>query len=155
MINSYEMLRPAIEASDARQPLGLALQAYAVVTLHRPSNVDDAAALVWLVATLEAVSCQLPVLFAVHPRTRTKLHEFGLAARLERNAKICITAPLGYIEFMNVVSNSRAVITDSGGVQEETTCLGILCLTLRGNTERPIPVTQGTSHRLSPASSWR
>jgi UDP-N-acetylglucosamine 2-epimerase (non-hydrolysing) len=150
MIDSYEMLRPAIEASDARQRLGLALQAYAVVTLHRPSNVDDAAALDGLVATLEAVSCQLPVLFAVHPRTRKRLHEFGLVARLERNARICITAPLGYIEFMNVVSSARAVITDSGGLQEETTYLGIPCLTLRGNTERPITVTQGTNRLVKP-----
>jgi len=150
MIDSYEMLRPAIEASDARQRLGLALQAYAVVTLHRPSNVDDAAALNGLVATLEAVSCQLPVLFAVHPRTRKRLQEFGLAAGLERNARICITEPLGYVEFMNVVSSARAVITDSGGVQEETTYLGIPCLTLRENTERPITVTQGTNRLVKP-----
>jgi UDP-N-acetylglucosamine 2-epimerase (non-hydrolysing) len=150
MIDSYEMLRAAIEASDARQRLGLASQAYAVVTLHRPSNVDDAAALDGLVTTLAAVSHHLPVLFAVHPRTRKRLQEFGLAARLERNARIHITEPLGYIEFMNVVSSARAVITDSGGVQEETTYLGIPCMTLRENTERPITVTQGTNRLVKP-----
>lgn len=150
MIDSYEMLRSAIEASDARQRLGLAPQAYAAVTLHRPSNVDDAAALDGLVTMLGAVSHQLPVLFAVHPRTRKRLQEFGLAAKLERNPQIHITEPLGYIEFMNVVSSARAVITDSGGVQEETTYLGIPCMTLRENTERPITVTQGTNRLVKP-----
>jgi UDP-N-acetylglucosamine 2-epimerase (non-hydrolysing) len=150
MIDSYEMLRPAIEASDARQRLGLKLQAYAVVTLHRPSNVDDAAALRELVAKLEAVTRELPLLFAVHPRTMKKLQEFGLAGRLEGNARICITEPLGYIEFMNVVLSARAVITDSGGVQEETTYLGVPCLTLRENTERPITVTEGTNRLVKP-----
>jgi UDP-N-acetylglucosamine 2-epimerase (non-hydrolysing) len=150
MIDSYELLRPAIEASDARQRLGLELQAYGVVTLHRPSNVDHAAALRELVEKLEAVSRHLPLLFAVHPRTKKRLQEFGLASRLEGNARIRITEPLGYIEFMNVVSSARAVITDSGGVQEETTYLGIPCLTLRENTERPITVSEGSNRLVKP-----
>ena len=151
MIDSYEMLRPAIEASGARTRLGLEPHSYAVVTLHRPSNVDDAAALGELVAELEAVSRRLPLLFAVHPRTRKRLQEFGLAARLEANPRIRLTEPLGYIEFMNVVSSAQAVITDSGGVQEETTYLGIPCLTLRENTERPVTVTEGSNRLVKPA----
>jgi UDP-N-acetylglucosamine 2-epimerase (non-hydrolysing) len=151
MIDSYEMLRPAIEASDARTRLGLEREGYAVVTLHRPSNVDDAAALTGLVVQLELVSQRLRLLFAVHPRTRKRLEEFGLAGRLAGNDRIRLTEPLGYIEFMNVVSSARAVITDSGGVQEETTYLGIPCLTLRENTERPVTVTEGSNRLVKPA----
>ena len=150
MIDSYEMLRPAIEASDARERLGLAAQGYAVVTLHRPSNVDDAVALGALVGKLEDVSRRLPLLFAVHPRTRKRLEEFGLAKRLAGNGRIRLTDPLGYIEFMNLVVSARAVVTDSGGVQEETTYLGIPCLTLRENTERPVTVSEGSNRLVKP-----
>ncbi|MBS0395369.1 MAG: UDP-N-acetylglucosamine 2-epimerase (non-hydrolyzing), partial [Proteobacteria bacterium] len=130
MIDSYEMMRPAIAASEARARLALAGD-YAVVTLHRPSNVDDREALGELVARLEESSARLPLLFAVHPRTRKRLEDFGLMGRLAGHSRIRLTEPLGYIEFMSVVSGARAVITDSGGVQEETTYLGIPCLTLR------------------------
>jgi UDP-N-acetylglucosamine 2-epimerase (non-hydrolysing) len=155
MIDSYEMLRPAIAASDARRRLGLEDQGYAIVTLHRPSNVDDAAALAELVTQLERVSAKLPLLFAVHPRTKKRLEEFGLAGRLAANDRIRLTEPLGYIEFMNLVSSARAVITDSGGVQEETTYLGIPCLTLRENTERPVTVTEGSNRLVKPADLLR
>jgi UDP-N-acetylglucosamine 2-epimerase (non-hydrolysing) len=151
MIDSYEMLRPAIEASDARRRLGLEVQGYGVVTLHRPSNVDDKAALAELVEQLELVSRRLPLLFAVHPRTRKRLAEFGLSGTLAANGRIRLTEPLGYIEFMNLVASARAVVTDSGGVQEETTYLGIPCLTLRENTERPVTVTQGSNRLVQPA----
>jgi UDP-N-acetylglucosamine 2-epimerase (non-hydrolysing) len=150
MIDSYEMLRPVIEASDARLRLGLAPQGYGVVTLHRPSNVDDAAALGELVDQLGFVSQELPLLFAVHPRTRKRLEEFGLAGKLAANGRIRLTEPLGYIEFMNLVVSARAVVTDSGGVQEETTYLGIPCLTLRENTERPVTVTEGSNRLIKP-----
>jgi UDP-N-acetylglucosamine 2-epimerase (non-hydrolysing) len=150
MIDSYEMLRPAIEASGAHGRLGLEPQAYGVVTLHRPSNVDDRRVLGELVAQLERVSEKLLLLFAVHPRTRKRLEEFGLAGNLAANARIRVTEPLGYIEFMNLVANARAVVTDSGGVQEETTYLGIPCLTLRENTERPVTVTEGSNRLAKP-----
>ena len=122
-----------------------------MVTLHRPSNVDDAEALGELIEQLGLVSQRLRLLFAVHPRTRKRLEEFGLAARLAANARIRLTEPLGYIEFMNLVASARAVVTDSGGVQEETTYLGIPCLTLRENTERPITVTAGSNRLVKPA----
>jgi UDP-N-acetylglucosamine 2-epimerase (non-hydrolysing) len=147
MIDSYEMLRGAIESDSTRTRLGLAPGSYGVVTLHRPSNVDESAALAPLVDALILSSKSLPLVFAVHPRTRKRLQDFALLARLESTSSLRLVEPLGYIEFMNLVCSSRLVITDSGGVQEETTYLGIPCLTLRENTERPITVTQG-SNRL-------
>ena len=146
MIDSYELVRHKIEAAGTRERMGLALGGYGVVTLHRPSNVDDGGILGDLVASLVEVSRGLPLVFSVHPRTRKRLEDFGLAAALARGA-IQLVEPMPYIEFMNLVSGAAAVITDSGGVQEETTYLGIPCLTLRENTERPITVTEG-SNRL-------
>jgi len=149
MIDSYEMVREQIEADDTRRSLNLVQGAYGVVTLHRPSNVDDRPTLATLVAQLKAVAARLPLLFALHPRTRKRLDEFGLAAEL-KDPNISITDPLGYIQFMNVVSSAKLVITDSGGVQEETTYLGIPCFTLRENTERPITVTEGSNMMVKP-----
>ncbi|MFM7066646.1 MAG: non-hydrolyzing UDP-N-acetylglucosamine 2-epimerase [Gammaproteobacteria bacterium] len=145
MIDSYEMMREAIEADTTRSAMGLAEVPYGVVTLHRPSNVDTEAALRPLVSQLVAVSARLRLVFAVHPRTRKRLQDFGLMAALEGAAGITLTEPLGYLQFMNLVTGSSAVVTDSGGVQEETTYLGIPCLTLRENTERPVTVTEGTN----------
>jgi len=150
MIDSYEMVREQIDADGSRASLGLTSGAYGVVTLHRPSNVDDRTILATLVDQLKAVATRLPLLFALHPRTRKRLEEFGLAAQL-KDPNIRITDPLGYIQFMNVVSSARLVITDSGGVQEETTYLGIPCFTLRESTERPITVTQGSNRMVGPA----
>jgi UDP-N-acetylglucosamine 2-epimerase (non-hydrolysing) len=147
MIDSYEMMRPQIEADPGPAKFGLQPGGYAVVTLHRPSNVDDAGTLGNLVQQMVSISAQLPLLFSVHPRTRKKLDEFRLLPALQSAPGIRLTEPLGYVEFMALVKASRAAVTDSGGVQEESTYLGIPCLTLRENTERPITVTQG-SNRL-------
>ena len=146
MIDSYERMRHKIEAAGTRARMGLESARYGVVTLHRPSNVDDAAILAELVDALVEVSHSLPLVFSVHPRTRKRLAEFGLADRLA-SGRVSLVEPMPYIAFMNLVSGAAAVITDSGGVQEETTYLGIPCLTLRENTERPITVTEG-SNRL-------
>lgn len=150
MIDSYEMMRPQIEADAGPAKFGLEGGAYAVVTLHRPSNVDDRETLGNLVTQLLAISRRMSLVFAVHPRTRKKLEEFGLWAALSSAPGIRLTEPLGYVEFMALVSASQAVITDSGGVQEESTYLGIPCLTLRENTERPITVTQGSNRLVTP-----
>jgi UDP-N-acetylglucosamine 2-epimerase (non-hydrolysing) len=152
MIDSFEMMRSAIEADGTRDSMGLKPDGYAVVTLHRPSNVDTREALAPLVDQLLAVSAELPLVFAVHPRTRKKLEEFGLLAALTAAgpSRITLTEPLGYIQFMNLVRTARAVITDSGGVQEESTYLGIPCLTLRENTERPITVSEGSNRLVKP-----
>jgi UDP-N-acetylglucosamine 2-epimerase (non-hydrolysing) len=147
MIDSYEMLRDSIASAGTVERLGLSPRGYAVITLHRPSNVDSADSLSALIGQLARASDSLPLVFAVHPRTRKRLIEFGLMAVLENCANIRLTEPLGYIEFMNLVSNARLVVTDSGGVQEETTYLGIPCLTLRDSTERPITIEEG-SNRL-------
>jgi UDP-N-acetylglucosamine 2-epimerase (non-hydrolysing) len=147
MIDSYEMLRDSIAAAKMVERLSLSARRYAVVTLHRPANVDNAESLASLVAQLSSASRSLPMVFALHPRTRKRLHEFGLMTHLESCAAIQLTEPLSYIEFMNLVSNAAVVVTDSGGVQEETTYLGIPCLTLRDTTERPITIEEG-SNRL-------
>jgi UDP-N-acetylglucosamine 2-epimerase (non-hydrolysing) len=151
MIDSYELQRAAIEADGTYRQLGLAPRGYGIVTLHRPSNVDDAATLASLVDQLVAVSGRLPLVFPVHPRTRKQLAAFGLADRLAAAPGIRLTEPAGYVQFMNLVSHAALVITDSGGVQEETTYLDIPCLTVRPNTERPITVTEGTNRLITPA----
>ncbi|MEZ5498975.1 MAG: UDP-N-acetylglucosamine 2-epimerase (non-hydrolyzing) [Steroidobacteraceae bacterium] len=152
MIDSYEMMREAIEADGTRALLGLQPRSYGVVTLHRPSNVDTRAALEPLVAQLLSAGEHLPLVFAVHPRTRKMLQSFDLLQSLEKAPSIHLIEPLGYVPFMNLVVGARAVITDSGGVQEETTYLGIPCLTLRENTERPVTVTLGSNRLVTPAT---
>jgi UDP-N-acetylglucosamine 2-epimerase (non-hydrolysing) len=150
MIDSYEMLREQITSADSRTRLIPGWKSYGVVTLHRPSNVDSREALEIIVQQLVSVAGELPLIFPVHPRTRNKLKEFGLTERLVDTAGIRLTEPLGYIEFMNLVVGAKAVITDSGGVQEETSYLGIPCLTLRENTERPITLSQGSNRLVEP-----
>jgi UDP-N-acetylglucosamine 2-epimerase (non-hydrolysing) len=142
MIDSFEMLRPAIGERRYWAELGLEPGSFAVVTMHRPANVDDPAALSSAVAELATIAQRLPLVFPIHPRTRGRLAEFGLAEGL---GAVRLVEPLGYIEFMSLVCDARLVITDSGGVQEETTYLGIPCLTLRDTTERPITISEGTN----------
>jgi len=117
---------------------------YALLTMHRPSNVDEEPVLISLLETLTQVSQQLPIVFPVHPRTRQRIQEFGLEEKLQA-ANIHCLGPLGYMEMLGVMANARMVLTDSGGIQEETTALGVPCITLRENTERPITVDQGTN----------
>jgi len=118
--------------------------AYGVITLHRPSNVDDAGVLAGLVATLVEAAARLPMVFPVHPRTRACLEAGGLIGALER-AAILPVVPLGYVEMLALMRDAALVLTDSGGMQEETTALGVPCGTLRDNTERPVTVTEGTN----------
>jgi UDP-N-acetylglucosamine 2-epimerase (non-hydrolysing) len=150
MLDSFEMVRPAIESAHVAAELGLGAD-YGVVTLHRPSNVDEDAPLTALADALIAVQARLPLVWPVHPRAAKRLAETGLGARLTA-AGIRLIDPLPYIRFMSLVVGATAAITDSGGIQEETTYLGIPCLTLRENTERPVTMTQGTN-RLVTASS--
>lgn len=119
-------------------------QAYAVLTLHRPSNVDDPAQLAALMHTMVELSRRLPLIFAVHPRTRAMLDRHGLLARLDAPRLACLP-PQGYLEMLGLMRGARMVLTDSGGVQEETTALGVPCLTLRDNTERPVTVSEGSN----------
>jgi len=146
MIDTFEMLSSQISAAGLPFADNGA-NGFAVVTMHRPANVDDPKRLQRLVATLNEVASRIPLFVPLHPRTRRRLQEGGLLSRLEATPGIHLSTPLGYVEFMAAVSRATLVLTDSGGVQEETTYLGIPCLTLRENTERPITVTEG-SNRL-------
>jgi UDP-N-acetylglucosamine 2-epimerase (non-hydrolysing) len=150
MIDSFELLRGKIESSKSRDEHGLRERDFAVVTLHRPSNVDDNGSLTTIVEGLTKVSKHTPLAFVVHPRTRKNLARFGLYERMAENPDIVLVDPLPYIDFMGLATQARFVITDSGGLQEETTYLGIPCLTLRENTERPITITQGTNRLVKP-----
>ncbi len=122
----------------------LLAQGYGVVTMHRPSNVDDPATLEALLRTLDEVAQKLPLVFALHPRTRGNIERFGLGALLDAR-RTALLPPQGYLEMLGLMGRATLMLTDSGGLQEESTALGVPCLTLRENTERPITVEQGTN----------
>ena len=142
MIDSLLRHLPLATLDRVRGSIPVEEDGYAVLTLHRPSNVDDIDVFRRILAAIETIAERLPVVFPVHPRTRQRMREFGLDAAL-RN--VTLTDPLGYIDFLSLTSHARLILTDSGGLQEESTALGIPCLTLRDNTERPITVTRGTN----------
>jgi UDP-N-acetylglucosamine 2-epimerase (non-hydrolysing) len=145
MMDSYELMRPRIEAETPRTAFGLDAGGYGIVTLHRPSNVDRKETLGPLVDALKAVAAKIPLLFPLHPRTRKSLETHGLLDGFLAAEGIHVSEPINYIRFMGLVREAGLVITDSGGIQEETTYLDIPCITLRENTERPITVTEGTN----------
>jgi UDP-N-acetylglucosamine 2-epimerase (non-hydrolysing) len=145
MIDTLVRELPAALALDAAAGLGLPAAGCAYVTLHRPSNVDDPGRLARLVAMLRSLGERLPVVFPVHPRTRERLRAAGLEAALSEAPGVRALEPLGYRESLSLMAKARLVLTDSGGVQEETTHLGVPCLTLRPNTERPVTVSLGTN----------
>jgi len=145
MIDTLKSLLPRARKREILTELGLEPNAYGVVTLHRPANVDDQTTLERLFDVLIATSEQLKLVFPIHPRTQRRMDEFCLSTRLKKVPGILQLPPLGYLDFLALTSQSRLVVTDSGGLQEESTVLGIPCLTMRPNTERPITVEQGTS----------
>jgi UDP-N-acetylglucosamine 2-epimerase (non-hydrolysing) len=144
MIDSLLRNLKIAESSAVREELDLTGKDYAVLTLHRPSNVDEKEVFTGLLGALLVISERLPIVFPAHPRTRARIEEFGLAGRVA-DSDIKLVEPLGYLDFMRLYSGARLVLTDSGGLQEETTALGIPCLTLRENTERPITIEMGTN----------
>jgi UDP-N-acetylglucosamine 2-epimerase (non-hydrolysing) len=145
MIDSLEMLRGKIESQKAYSDFGLKPGGYGVVTLHRPSNVDNPEILKQLCENLRDISREIPLIFPVHPRTRKNMEQSNLLSSLDGTKNLFLPAPLGYMSFMNLVFNCAFVITDSGGIQEETSYIGIPCLTVRENTERPMTITHGTN----------
>jgi len=145
MIDTLLRHRERAEQSRVLETLGLVAGGYAVLTLHRPSNVDDPAVLAKLLDALEVIAVDQPLIFPVHPRTRQKLEQFGLAARVAAQRELRLVDPIGYLDFLKLMAHARVVLTDSGGIQEETTILGVPCLTLRENTERPITVELGNN----------
>lgn len=149
MIDSLEMARPKIEVDQTHERLSLKPGEYGLVTLHRPSNVDDLEKLNLICKTFKRISERTQLVFPVHPRTKKNLEKCDLLNVLNETPDIKVIDPLRYIPFMNLLFNSALVITDSGGLQEETTYLGIPCFTLRSNTERPITIEQGTNQLCS------
>ena len=145
MIDSLEMMRSQIEKENACAHYGVVPDEYGLLTLHRPANVDDPKFLKEICQVLKRIAERITLIFPIHPRTRKNIDGFGLLSELEYHTGIHLTEPISYIPFMNLVFNCRFVLTDSGGIQEETTYLGIPCLTLRPNTERPVTITQGTN----------
>ncbi len=145
MIDTLRRFEGAARARKAAQTLGLEAHGFAVLTLHRPSNVDDPASFTAILDGLEAILPRLPVVFPVHPRSRRRIADFGLEGRIGGLPNLRLCEPLGYLTFLSLMMDSRFVLTDSGGIQEETTALGIPCLTLRQNTERPVTVREGTN----------
>ncbi len=142
MVDTLLRLRPAARERGMPREAGVDGQAFAVVTLHRPSNVDSREVLAELLEGLCDVAKVMPVLFPIHPRTRQRILDFGLESLV---GGVRLLAPLGYIETVSLVDQAAVVLTDSGGLQEETTMLGVPCLTLRPNTERPVTITEGTN----------
>ncbi len=128
---------------------GIEAKKYALVTLHRPSNVDDADSLSRFMELFERMQAFTPrILFPVHPRTRSRIEQFGLAGRVLGNSQLALLEPVGYLDFLALQDHAAIVLTDSGGIQEETTALGVPCITLRENTERPVTVQEGTNELL-------
>ncbi|HTN43814.1 MAG TPA: UDP-N-acetylglucosamine 2-epimerase (non-hydrolyzing) [Nitrospiria bacterium] len=152
MIDTLVKHRERAKQSTVLETLGLkngrGFHPYAVVTLHRPSNVDDSETLGRIFEALQEISLRLPVIFPCHPRTRARLDQFGLGEFFDgEGSRVRLISPLSYLDFLHLNSHANLILTDSGGIQEEATILGVPCLTLRENTERPITVSQG-SNRL-------
>jgi len=142
MIDTLFRFREKAASSTILETLGVSPREFAVLTLHRPSNVDHPGTLAAALAAIAPIADAMPVIFPVHPRTRQRLRaDAGTPA----SPGIRLTDPLGYLDFLQLMANARCLLTDSGGIQEETTALGVPCLTLRQNTERPITVTEGTN----------
>ena len=147
MIDSLVAHKEKAENSNIFHQLNmLPNEKYALVTLHRPSNVDEYEGLKMLLTSLEKIGRKIKIIFPMHPRTRKNIYDLGLSSFLNTNSDILFTDPLGYLDFLKLEMNAKFILTDSGGIQEESTYFGVPCLTLRENTERPITITEGTNH---------
>ncbi len=148
MIDSLRHFLPIAQKSSIGDDLGLKKgadwQRFGVLTLHRPSNVDSTEKLAALLGAIDSIAAQVPVIFPVHPRTQQRLAQAGI----KTHPQLKLISPIGYLDFLCLLSKSTIVLTDSGGIQEETTALGVPCLTLRENTERPITISEGTNQLI-------
>jgi UDP-N-acetylglucosamine 2-epimerase (non-hydrolysing) len=149
MIDTLVHLLPKAKNNLSRLATLYSSDRYILVTLHRPSNVDDPATLKEIMSALEMISNEIQVLFPVHPRTQKRISEYGLQPK---NPQLVILKPLGYLDFLALQTKAALVLTDSGGIQEETTFLGIPCLTARTNTERPVTISMGTNQLVESES---
>jgi len=149
MIDSLLSHKEKSRQSKILSKLKLEKNNYAVLTLHRPSNVDNKKSLEYVLDILNEIQKNIKIVFPVHPRTLKNINNFKLNDKIKSQKNLIITEPLGYLDFLNLMSNSKFVLTDSGGIQEETTVLGVPCITMRNNTERPVTVEQGTNVLVS------
>jgi UDP-N-acetylglucosamine 2-epimerase (non-hydrolysing) len=148
MIDSLVQFREKAAETSIVEDLGVEEGKYALMTMHRPANVDREDGVRALLRILEDIAAERPLVFPMHPRTRNRFEEFGLEEDLKRIGGLRLLEPLGYLEFLRLMETAAVVVTDSGGIQEETTFLGIPCLTLREHTERPVTIEQGTNELL-------
>jgi len=146
MIDSLAYFKPKVENSNIHKQYNLEFYKYVLVTLHRPSNVDSKEQLIKLIDLLNEIASKRKVLFPIHPRTKKNLADFSLLEKIDSN--LILTDPIGYLDFLALTSNAELILTDSGGIQEESTYLGVQCITLRTSTERPITVEIGTNQLL-------
>ncbi len=149
MIDTLMANRQKAEKSDVLERLGLSAKSYAAITLHRPSNVDDMDKFGEIVTAFEEITKDLALIFPIHPRTRNNIKGTDIERRMLEMKNLILLDPVGYLDFLCLMSNAAIVITDSGGIQEETTILGVPCMTLRENTERPVTITEGTNRLVS------
>lgn len=147
MIDALVTNLPKIDERSVLKQLGVDAP-YGLLTFHRPANVDNKESLASLVETIQEVSNYIQLVFSVHPRTESQLKAFGFYDQLKNNTQIILAQSFGYLDFIHLVKSAKFVLTDSGGIQEETTFLGVPCLTVRENTERPITITEGTNKLL-------
>lgn len=145
MIDTLLANKEKAEKSDVLKRLGLLKCKYAVITLHRPSNVDDMTRFEEIITAFEAIEKEIKLVFPIHPRTRNNIKGTNLEKRVGAMSNLILLEPVGYLDFLCLTSNAALVMTDSGGIQEETTILGVPCMTLRENTERPVTITEGTN----------
>lgn len=145
MIDTLRRCLRLAEQSSIFKRLELKEESYALLTLHRPSNVDNPQVFAGILAALAEIQEKAPIIFPIHPRTEKQIQQFGFRSKITALANLHIIAPLGYLDFLALEAQAAMVLTDSGGIQEETTVLGVPCLTLRESTERPVTVTQGTN----------
>jgi len=153
MIDTLMANRQKAQKSQILSRLGLSAGNYAVITLHRPSNVDDLKKLGEIIDAFEKLEKQLKLVFPVHPRTRDNISNSPLEKRVKAMSNLLLIEPAGYLDFLCLMSSAAFVMTDSGGIQEETTILGVPCMTLRDNTERPVTITEGTNRLVKATSS--
>jgi len=145
MIDTLMANREKAQKSDVLGRLGLSAKEYAVITLHRPSNVDDLSKFAEIITAFEEIEKEMKLVFPIHPRTRDNIKNSELERQVEAMDNLLLIEPLGYLDFLCLMSNAALVMTDSGGIQEETTILGVPCMTLRKSTERPVTITEGTN----------
>ena len=145
MIDSLLYFLEKAKQSKMLEQLNLKNQQYALVTLHRPSNVDSQQSFSNILNAFEEIEKKIPIIFPIHPRTKKMIEQLGFGEKIKKMKNLRMTDPLGYLDFLNMMSNAAFLLTDSGGIQEETTVLGIPCITMRENTERPVTVELGTN----------